>query len=160
MALFCSHSIKTLAKYLGFKWHDQNPSGAASIEWYDQCIKTRNPDIKQRILDYNEDDCKATRVLADGVRAMGWRTRRINSESGSDDQAPAGIQRIYKRRVRPVDARGNIFQLQCSRATHPTRSLTRASLQDSSKVRFTASFKFGASQRYRPGFGLERYEFL
>ena len=30
------HSIKTLAKYLGFKWRDTNPSGAASIEWYDQ----------------------------------------------------------------------------------------------------------------------------
>jgi predicted RecB family nuclease len=26
------HSIKTLAKFLGFHWRDNNPSGAASIE--------------------------------------------------------------------------------------------------------------------------------
>jgi predicted RecB family nuclease len=28
------HSIKTLAKFLGFSWRDTNPSGAASIEWF------------------------------------------------------------------------------------------------------------------------------
>jgi len=27
------HSIKTPATYLGFIWRDENPSGAASIEW-------------------------------------------------------------------------------------------------------------------------------
>ena len=63
-------SIKTLAKYLGFKWRDANPSGAASIEWFDRWVKTGDPAIRQRILDYNEDDCRATRVLLDAVRAM------------------------------------------------------------------------------------------
>ena len=63
-------SIKTLAKYLGFAWRDNNPSGAASIEWFDQWVRTRDPEIRQRILDYNEDDCKATRVLLDGVRSL------------------------------------------------------------------------------------------
>lgn len=63
-------SIKTLAKYLGFTWRDTNPSGAASIEWFDQWVKTRDPEIRQRILDYNEDDCVATRVLLDGIREL------------------------------------------------------------------------------------------
>lgn len=63
-------SIKTLAKYLGFAWRDNNPSGAASIEWFDQWVRTRDPAIRQRILDYNEDDCKATRVLLDGIRSL------------------------------------------------------------------------------------------
>jgi predicted RecB family nuclease len=63
-------SIKTLAKYLGFKWRDVHPSGAASIEWFDRWITTRDPAIRQRILDYNEDDCRATRVLLDGIRAL------------------------------------------------------------------------------------------
>lgn len=65
------HSIKTLAKYLGFAWRDNNPSGAASIEWFDQWVKTRDPAVRQRILDYNEDDCRATRVLLDGIRDLG-----------------------------------------------------------------------------------------
>ena len=37
------HSIKTLAKYLGFDWRDTHPSGAASIEWFDRWCKARDP---------------------------------------------------------------------------------------------------------------------
>jgi len=64
------HSIKTLAKFLGFQWRDTNPSGAASIEWFDQWIRTGNPAIRQRIVDYNQDDCVATRVLLDGIKGL------------------------------------------------------------------------------------------
>lgn len=64
------HSIKTLAKFLGFAWRDTHPSGAASIEWFDRWCRERDPALKQRILDYNEDDCRATRVLLDGIRAL------------------------------------------------------------------------------------------
>jgi predicted RecB family nuclease len=67
------HSIKTLAKFLGFAWRDNNPSGAASIEWFDQWIRTGDPMIRQRIIDYNEDDCRATRVLLDGIRGLAER---------------------------------------------------------------------------------------
>jgi predicted RecB family nuclease len=65
------HSLKTLASYLGFNWRDKEPSGAASIEWYDKWIETNDPDIRQRLLEYNEDDCRATRVLLDGIKALG-----------------------------------------------------------------------------------------
>jgi predicted RecB family nuclease len=64
------HSIKTLAKYLGFTWRDTHPSGAASIEWFDRWCREHNPEVRQRILDYNEDDCRATRVLLDGIRSL------------------------------------------------------------------------------------------
>jgi predicted RecB family nuclease len=45
------HSIKTLAKYLGFTWRDTHPSGAASVEWFDRWCRERKPEIRQRILD-------------------------------------------------------------------------------------------------------------
>ncbi len=64
------YSLKTLAKYLGFSWRDTHPSGAASIEWFDRWVKTRDASVRDRILLYNEDDCKATRVLLDGIRAL------------------------------------------------------------------------------------------
>ena len=64
------HSIKTLATFLGFSWRDTHPSGAASIEWFDRWVRTGDAAVKQRILDYNEDDCVATRVLLDGIRAL------------------------------------------------------------------------------------------
>ena len=64
------HSIKTLARHLGFAWRDANPSGAASIEWWDRWLKTSDPAIKERILEYNEDDCQAMAVLADALKKM------------------------------------------------------------------------------------------
>ncbi len=64
------HSIKTLAKFLGFAWRDTNPSGAASIEWFQRWTAERDPSVKARILEYNEDDCRATRVVLDGIRGM------------------------------------------------------------------------------------------
>lgn len=63
-------SIKTLAQYLGFRWRDTHPSGAASIEWFHRYIETGDPAIKQRILDYNEDDNLASAVVADAIRGF------------------------------------------------------------------------------------------
>lgn len=65
------HSIKTLASYLGFSWRDKDPSGAASIEWFDNWVTSGDDRLKDRILEYNEDDCLATRVVADGLRSLG-----------------------------------------------------------------------------------------
>jgi predicted RecB family nuclease len=64
------YSIKTLAGYLGFKWRDKEPSGAASIEWYHRWVESGDAAIRQRILDYNEDDCVAMRVLLDAVQKL------------------------------------------------------------------------------------------
>lgn len=64
------YSLKTLAMYLGFDWRDTHPSGAASIQWFDEWVKSGDEEIKQRILEYNEDDCRAMRVLLDAIREM------------------------------------------------------------------------------------------
>ena len=64
------YSIKTLATYLGFKWRDKEPSGAASIEWYHRWVESGDLAIRQRILDYNEDDCIAMRVLLYAIEGL------------------------------------------------------------------------------------------
>lgn len=63
-------SIKTIAKYLAFAWRDSHPSGAASIEWFHRWVECGDLAIRQRILDYNEDDCRATRVLLDAIKNL------------------------------------------------------------------------------------------
>lgn len=65
-----SYSLKALAVYLGFEWRDKTPSGALSIEWFNKYIKTKDEKELERILLYNEDDCKATMVLKDGLVAL------------------------------------------------------------------------------------------
>jgi predicted RecB family nuclease len=64
------YSIKTLAKYLGFNWRDENPSGVESIEWYYRWVESNDESIRQRILEYNEDDCKAMRVVLDAIPGL------------------------------------------------------------------------------------------
>ena len=63
-----SLSLKELARFVGFKWRDTDPSGAGSIQWFHHWIETGDSSIRQRILEYNEDDCRATRVLVDALR--------------------------------------------------------------------------------------------
>jgi len=65
-----SYSIKYLAQYLGFSWRDATPSGALSIQWFNEYIETKDPKKLERILLYNEDDCKATMVLKDGINKL------------------------------------------------------------------------------------------
>lgn len=64
------YSLKTLARYLGFNWKDKDPSGASSIEWFHSWTETGDEAIRQRILTYNEDDCRATLVLRDALQTM------------------------------------------------------------------------------------------
>jgi predicted RecB family nuclease len=59
--------LKQLAVAAGFKWRDVNPSGEASMLWYELALG-ESPEARtsrQRILDYNEDDCRATKALRD-----------------------------------------------------------------------------------------------
>lgn len=65
-----SYSLKDLAQYLGFKWRDETPSGALSIQWFNEYIKTKDPKKLERILLYNEDDCKATMILKEGIERI------------------------------------------------------------------------------------------
>lgn len=67
-----SYSLKEIAQYLKFKWRDESPSGALSIQWFNQYLETREPKDLQRILDYNEDDCKATMVLKDELVRLNY----------------------------------------------------------------------------------------
>jgi uncharacterized protein len=63
-------SVKTIAKHCEFNWRDSNPSGAASIQWFHDWVKTGDQAILDRITAYNEDDCLAMGVVLDGVRQM------------------------------------------------------------------------------------------
>ncbi len=65
-----SYSVKDIARYLGFNWRDKTPSGVLSIQWFNEYLKTQDPGIFQRIIEYNEDDCRATMVLKDGLKKL------------------------------------------------------------------------------------------
>jgi uncharacterized protein len=65
-----SYSLKDLVTYLGFKWRDETPSGALSIQWYNEYLNTKEEKYLNRIIEYNEDDCRALMFLKDYLDKM------------------------------------------------------------------------------------------
>lgn len=63
-------SVKELAQFCGFYWRDKNPSGAASIQWFNEYCREHDEDKLQRILDYNDDDCRAMIVVKEYLEAL------------------------------------------------------------------------------------------
>jgi uncharacterized protein len=68
------YSLKDLAKYLGFKWRHKEASGLNSIEWYKEWrtgkVRSERRKMRQDILEYNEDDVVATKVLKDFLAGL------------------------------------------------------------------------------------------
>ncbi|MFZ0768270.1 MAG: TM0106 family RecB-like putative nuclease, partial [Acidimicrobiales bacterium] len=60
--------LKQLAMAAGFRWRDPNPSGEASILWYEEATRgnaSEKSAARARLVAYNEDDCRATKALRD-----------------------------------------------------------------------------------------------
>lgn len=59
------YSIKDLAKsrFINFKWRHQKAGGGQSVFWYDQWLATGDKAILKDIINYNEDDVRATAAL-------------------------------------------------------------------------------------------------
>ena len=59
------YSIKDIAKsrFLNFKWRHEKAGGAQSIFWYEEWLEKRDSGILKDIVDYNEDDVRATKAL-------------------------------------------------------------------------------------------------
>ena len=66
------NGLKKIAPYLGFSWRYEDVSATESITMYLDYVKNpvKNKSKLQLILDYNEDDCIATRVIKDWLETV------------------------------------------------------------------------------------------
>jgi predicted RecB family nuclease len=69
--------LKALATRAGFSWRDEDPSGEASIGWYEEAIGENPEPSRERLLAYNEDDVRATRALRDWFDGPARRLPRV-----------------------------------------------------------------------------------
>ena len=60
------YSLKSIAKWLGFKWRI-GLDGRSSIQEYRRWLNTGNRKHLEALLLYNEDDCRATKVVKDWI---------------------------------------------------------------------------------------------
>lgn len=63
------YGLKYLAKFLGFSWRGEIQGGGASVDAVEKFFSTGDRRILEQILIYNEDDVRATALLADWCRA-------------------------------------------------------------------------------------------
>ena len=54
------YSLKDIAGYIGFKWRAEDASGANSILWFEEWLTNKDKKLFQKIVEYNEDDVRAT----------------------------------------------------------------------------------------------------
>ncbi len=62
------YSLKDIASYIGFSWRSKDASGANSVIWFEDWLRTKKPKLLQKIMEYNEDDVIATYKLQRWVR--------------------------------------------------------------------------------------------
>src|SRR5208337_2695638 len=75
--------LKSIASFLGFKWSEPNASGLTSVLWRKQWEKVHDERRKQKIIEYNNDDCLALRVVDDCLR------RISGNDSAAQETYPA-----------------------------------------------------------------------
>ncbi len=75
-----SYGLKAICKYLGFKWSADDAGGANSIVWMNAFLRG-DATQKQKILKYNEDDCRATHFLKNRLIEMYQTHHHIDGES-------------------------------------------------------------------------------
>lgn len=59
------NGLKEIAKYLGFKWRHKDVNAKESMAWFFEYMENGDKEKLQKIIDYNEDDCKATMIIKD-----------------------------------------------------------------------------------------------
>ena len=59
-----SYGLKSICKFIGFKWSSEDAGGANSIEWFSNFLQG-DKEMLAKILKYNEEDCRATNYLKD-----------------------------------------------------------------------------------------------
>ena len=63
-----SYSLKYVARFLGFEWRGEEASAAQSVVWYNNYLVDRDQKWLDLIIEYNQDDLKATKVVGDWLK--------------------------------------------------------------------------------------------
>jgi len=76
------NGLKEVAGFLGFQWRDQEADGVLSMKWRKDWETSRDDILKEKLLQYNRDDCNAL------AKVSQW-LLQLTAESKQD-----GVQRV------------------------------------------------------------------
>jgi predicted RecB family nuclease len=79
-----SNGLKDIARWLGFDWSQSEASGRQALIWRAQWDTTRDPTLKGKLIDYNQEDCQALQTVAEAIA-------NVCSESPSTPTRPISV---------------------------------------------------------------------
>ena len=82
-----SNSLKDVAGFLGFRWTSAEASGLKSVVWREQWEEAGDARLKEKLRDYNRDDCSALRVVTEFIAS-------ITARGSKDRSAQANLDAI------------------------------------------------------------------
>jgi len=65
-----SNGLKDIGRFLGFKRAHESATGLQTIVWRKDWNKTKAPDIKAQLLQYNQDDCRALKHVVESIGSL------------------------------------------------------------------------------------------
>ena len=81
-----SNGLKEIGRFLGFERANEDATGLHSIVWRKSWEDSHDPDIKARLVQYNQDDCRELRHIVDFIRGL----------TAPDSGAGTGPQTAFK----------------------------------------------------------------
>lgn len=66
----CSNGLKEIGQYLGSHWSEADASGVSTLVWRSAWETSRDPALKERLVNYNAEDCRATQKLTEKLTAL------------------------------------------------------------------------------------------
>lgn len=75
-----TNGLKDIANFLGFKWTTKHPSGIQSIIWRKYWELERNAELKDKIIQYNIEDCRALMLVKVWIGGLKYQVECNNNE--------------------------------------------------------------------------------
>jgi predicted RecB family nuclease len=83
-----SNGLKDIGTFVGAVWTSQDASGLQCLSWRKSWEKTHAPELKERILRYNEEDCVALRLVTERLSKLKEAASEANSPGVEFSQRP------------------------------------------------------------------------
>jgi predicted RecB family nuclease len=65
-----SNGLKDIGRFLGSERGEPDATGLQTIVWRNKWKETRSPDVKARLLQYNQDDCRTLKHVVEFIREL------------------------------------------------------------------------------------------
>lgn len=85
-----SNGLKEIAKFIQFQWTDDSANGLQSMVWRYNWEDTKDEKLKQKILQYNIDDCRAL------MKVFDWLCSSVESNRNDNILSPPKSVNFYK----------------------------------------------------------------